>query len=166
MSFSGTGVTAGAASVATGGMSITVPVTVAPERGSRPSRDITVYQRGRLHRGVPGCFTVRPAPTVTERHAALPAALDASTTSSQSITVTGTDFDTASNGVTLDFGPGITFSNVTATSPTTITATATVAASAPRGFRTVTVTNSLPANGASGSLADGYAVGDALPRRC
>jgi hypothetical protein len=155
VTFSGAGVSAANVVVAPSGSSLTADVTVAP--GSATTvRDFTVTNADGSTALCSGCFTVLAAPTVT---AVSPKTLLRGGTPS-TITVTGTGFDTAANGVTLDLGPLVTVTGASASSATTLTATVSVDAAAARGFRTVKVTDSLATNGASGTLPTGFGVGN------
>jgi len=80
-----------------------------------------------------GCFTVDPGPTVTSANP--PSLARGSTTT---VTVSGSNFV---SGATLSISGGVSVSNVTWVSSSSITAKVTVPSGAATGARTVTVTN-------------------------
>ena len=111
-----------------------VVVTLA-ENAATGSRDVIVTNPDFGSSTLAGGFTVNNGPKVTKVN---PSSLNPGQTST--VTVEGSNFSTTS--ITLDFGPGITATvNSVNLTGTLITATVTVAPSAPTGLRTVVATN-------------------------
>jgi hypothetical protein len=111
-----------------------------------------------------GVGTLREAFTVTAANPP-PTLTSVSPASAQrretiSVQLTGGNF--ATDLTTIDFGAGITVSDMTVTSATTITAGITIDSAAALGARAVSVTNAGPGGG-SATLADGFTVLDANP---
>lgn len=137
--FSGSGVTVNdytpdAATAATKGV---LDVTVAPG-ASVGGRTLTIQNPDGGRSTSATVLTVGATPAVTS---VSPSSLGRGATG-RTITVNGANFDTSSSGVNVSVTiPGLTLSNVVATSTSTITATATVANDAAMGLREVSVLN-------------------------
>ena len=113
-------------------LSVTVSTT---GRTTTGGNDVTVTNPGTGSTTCSACLTVTPRP---QPQAAGP---DLATgASSQSVTVTGTDFRPGSTG-NLTGGSGVTTSAATYVSPTTLRLTVSVTSGAPLGPRDVRVTN-------------------------
>ena len=133
VSFSGTGITVNSVSfVSSTQMTATVTVGASATTGAR---GVTVTNPDGSSGSAQGVFTVNAGPTVGS---VSPAALAQGATS-QNVTINGTGF---ASGASVSFsGTGITVNSISFVSPTQLTASVTMAASAATGARDVTVTN-------------------------
>jgi len=150
----GAGVTVNSVEAATTSEAI-VNVTVAPD-AAVGVRDVKVTNPapGGGVATLAGSFTVLQALTPTLASAA-PNAGDRGAT--VSVTLTGTNFGTAT---TVSVGGGITVSNVTITSPTTLTASLTIPTTTVAGVYNITVSNG---TGFSSTLTGGFTARNLAP---
>jgi hypothetical protein len=143
----GTGVTVSGVTVVSA-TSITATFTITAT-AVLTARNVTVTTGGGTTTAVTFTVTAPPAPTLTSiSPASGPRGSSAITPTVMVVTLTGTNFIT---GATVAIsGPGVTVSNVTVVSATTITATFSISNSAATNARNVTVTT---AGGTSGPVA-------------
>ena len=133
VSFSGTGITINSTTV-TNSTTITLNVTVA-SGAATGARNVTVTNSDGGVGTLTGGFVVNASPTVT----GVSPSSRAQNTSSQTLTITGTNFQA---GAVVSFsGSGITINSTTVNSATSITLNVTIASNATTGARSVTVTN-------------------------
>jgi prepilin-type N-terminal cleavage/methylation domain-containing protein len=145
--FSGTGITVNSTSF-TNSTHLSVNVTVAAN-ATVGARDVTVTNPDTGTYTLSGGFTVNAAPTVTS----LSPSSRGQGASSQTITVTGTNFQ---NGATASFsGSGITVNSTSFTNSTHLSVNITVAGNATAGAYDITVVN---ADGGIGTLSGGFTV--------
>src|SRR5919201_6025287 len=142
-SFSGTGITVSSTSFVSS-TSLTAMITVAGN-ATTGAGSVTVTNPDAGAGSCSSCFTVNAGPTV----ASTSPSSRGQGASSQSITITGTNFV---NGATAAFsGTGITVNSTTYVSATSLTANVTLASNATTGTRNVTVTNPDAGNGSCAS---------------
>ncbi len=133
--FSGSGITVNSTTFVSA-TSVTANITILGT-ATTGARSVTVTNPDGDAATAPGAFTVNAAPSVT---AASPSALPQGA-SSQTITITGTGFDSGPALAASFSGTGITVNSTTYVSATSVTANITILGTATTGARNLTLTN-------------------------